>query len=270
VLSRGRGRGLRRAAARTARPEDPWYTCAVDETYGPEELLRLVASEVGKDVEEAIVTTADILRAQGQRQMLLKQPEDAKLVLRSASLFETTRIPPEALLALWIGEGWPEARFDEALVAALDRALIEHKSEVLDMHQCIARFVDEQNSPTMSDALRRRHFDGFIEAAARFCEHPANPQLGVALRAYPANVTFWSAALAEDNVALAEREHTIGLGLLIDGRFDDALGWFQRAVDAAQRGDRALGGSRRRVRGSSAPSRPRRRGTFTVASTTTA
>jgi hypothetical protein len=52
------------------------YMCAVDETYGPDELRRLVASEVGKDVEEAIVTTADILREQGrtkgQRVTLLK------------------------------------------------------------------------------------------------------------------------------------------------------------------------------------------------------
>lgn len=52
------------------------YMCEVDETVGVEELLRLVACEVGKDVEEAIVTTADMLRAegrtQGQREMLLK------------------------------------------------------------------------------------------------------------------------------------------------------------------------------------------------------
>jgi hypothetical protein len=58
-------------------------------TYGLDELLRLVGHEIGKDVEEAIVTTADILRAEGrskgleqgrsegrsegQREMLLKQ-----------------------------------------------------------------------------------------------------------------------------------------------------------------------------------------------------
>jgi hypothetical protein len=56
------------------------YMCAVDETFGPSELRRLVAREVGKDVEEAMVTTADILRAEGrtegrtegQRAMLVK------------------------------------------------------------------------------------------------------------------------------------------------------------------------------------------------------
>ena len=60
------------------------YMCEVDETVGPEGLRRLVAREVGKDVEEAIVTTADMLRAEGrskglsegrsemQREVLLK------------------------------------------------------------------------------------------------------------------------------------------------------------------------------------------------------
>jgi hypothetical protein len=44
------------------------YMCEVDVTYGPEELLRLVRREIGEDVEEAIVTTADILRAEGRLQ----------------------------------------------------------------------------------------------------------------------------------------------------------------------------------------------------------
>jgi hypothetical protein len=164
-------------------------------------------------------------------------PEDAKLVLRSASLFETTRIPPAALLALWIGEGWPEARFDDALDAALDRTLIARKSEVLDMHQCVARFVDKQSSPTLSDALRRRHFDGFLQAAARFFEHPANPQLGAALRAYPASPTFWSARLPVRSAKLADEAHTVGEGLRMDGRFDEAREWFELAVAAKEKGD---------------------------------
>ena len=42
------------------------YMCEIDETLGAEELLRLVGREVGKDVEEAIVTTADMLRAEGR------------------------------------------------------------------------------------------------------------------------------------------------------------------------------------------------------------
>lgn len=65
------------------------YMCEIDETVGIEELQRLVAREIGKDIEEVIVTTADMLRAEGrsetQRKLLLKLlgqrfgtlPEDA-------------------------------------------------------------------------------------------------------------------------------------------------------------------------------------------------
>jgi Putative transposase, YhgA-like len=76
----------------------------VNETIGAEELRRLVAREVGKDVEEAIVTTADMLRAEGrseglskgQRAMLLKLlskrfgalPEDAVARVNAAGSVE--------------------------------------------------------------------------------------------------------------------------------------------------------------------------------------
>ncbi|MEP7120701.1 MAG: tetratricopeptide repeat protein, partial [Byssovorax sp.] len=163
--------------------------------------------------------------------------EDAKLVLRTAALFETTRIPPEALRALWIGEGWSESRFNTALDAAQDRTLIAAKGEVLDMHQCIARFVREQSGPTMSEAVRRRHLDGFLQAAERFCEHPADPQLGAGLRAYPANVTFWSTVFPDDGAALAAAANALGAGLSMDGQFDEARGWFERGVAAKEKGD---------------------------------
>jgi hypothetical protein len=44
------------------------YMWELDERLGTEELRELVAREVGKDVEEAIVTTADMLRAEGRSQ----------------------------------------------------------------------------------------------------------------------------------------------------------------------------------------------------------
>ena len=169
--------------------------------------------------------------------------EDAKLVLRTAALFESTRIPPEALRALWIGEGaeggegWSEPRFNTALDAALDRTLVAAKGEVLDMHQCVVRFVREQSGPTISEAVRRRHLDGFLHAASRFREHPADPQLAAGLRAYPPNVTFWSTVLPEDGAALDARAIALGNGLRMDGRFDEAQGWFERAVAQAEKGD---------------------------------
>jgi tetratricopeptide (TPR) repeat protein len=166
--------------------------------------------------------------------------EDAKLVLRTAVLFESTRIPLEALRALWIGEGgegWSKPRFNTALDGAVDRTLVAAKGEVLDMHQCVARFVREQSGPTISEAVRRRHLDGFLHAASRFCEHPADPQLAAGFRAYPAKVTFWSWVLPEDGAALDARASALGDGLLMDGRFDEARGWSERAVAQAEKGD---------------------------------
>jgi tetratricopeptide (TPR) repeat protein len=164
-------------------------------------------------------------------------PDDSQRVLRSACLFETSRIPPEALRALWIGEGWSDTRFNAALDAAQDRTLVVAKGEVLDVHQCIAQFVRDQHEVAIPTILRARHFDGFVEAARRFDEHPANPQFGACLRAYPANVTFWSALLPEHSAALSGGAQTVGQGLLMDGRFDEARGWFERAIKVKEKGD---------------------------------
>ena len=85
-------------------------------THGLDELLRLVEREIGKDVEEAIVTTADILRAEGriqgrsegQREMLVRL-----LGKRFGAL-------PEAAVARVNAAGLTEleAWFDRLLTAA--------------------------------------------------------------------------------------------------------------------------------------------------------
>ncbi len=94
------------------------YIYEVDETIGAEELRRLVAREVGKDVEEAIVTTADVLRAEGrnegQRAMLLKLlskrfgalPEDAVARVNAAG---------PADLDAWFDRGLTAASLAEVL-----------------------------------------------------------------------------------------------------------------------------------------------------------
>jgi hypothetical protein len=104
------------------------YMCEVDETIGAFELLRLVRHEVGKDVEEAIVTTADMLRAEGrseglseglskgrsemQREVLLKLlsqrfgalPEDAVARVNAAGPAELGQWCDRVLTALTLGE----------------------------------------------------------------------------------------------------------------------------------------------------------------------
>jgi hypothetical protein len=99
--------------------------CEVDVTYGLDELLRLVGHEIGKDVEEAIVTTADILRAegriqgrsQGQREMLVRLlgkrfgalPEDALARVNAAGPAELEawfdRVLTAAKLTDVLGDG---------------------------------------------------------------------------------------------------------------------------------------------------------------------
>ncbi|MEP7120586.1 MAG: hypothetical protein ABJE95_06745 [Byssovorax sp.] len=109
------------------------YMCAVDETRGPEELLRLVASEVGKDVEEVIVTTADILREQGrtkgrsegrseglseglkgQRVMLLKLLSQRFGELPEVTVARVNAAGPLELEA-WFDRGLTAATLDEVL-----------------------------------------------------------------------------------------------------------------------------------------------------------
>lgn len=101
------------------------YMCAVDETFGPDELLRLVAGEVGKEVEEAIVTTADILRAQGrseglskgligQRTMLVKLLNQRFGALPDDALARINAAGPAELEA-WFDRGLTVATFPEVL-----------------------------------------------------------------------------------------------------------------------------------------------------------
>jgi predicted transposase/invertase (TIGR01784 family) len=95
------------------------YMWEVDERMGVEDLRRLVMREVGKDVEEAIVTTADKLReegrnegrnegrSEGQREMLLRLlgrrfgelPEDAVARVKAAGSSELTAWFDRVLMA---------------------------------------------------------------------------------------------------------------------------------------------------------------------------
>ena len=105
------------------------YMSKIDRTVGVEELQRLVAREIGKDVEEAIVTTADMLRAEGrtegrtegrneaQRTVLLKLlsqrfgalPEDAVARVNAAEPAQLEewfdRVLTGVSLAAVVGEG---------------------------------------------------------------------------------------------------------------------------------------------------------------------
>ncbi|WP_438017117.1 tetratricopeptide repeat protein [Sorangium sp. So ce315] len=77
------------------------------------------------------------------------------------------------------------------------------------------------------------HFEAFIEAARRFDEQPGQPQRSARLLAYPADLPFWTALLPESS-SLELFAHVAGRALSMGGRFDQALAWCERAVEARQ------------------------------------
>ncbi|WP_437577027.1 tetratricopeptide repeat protein [Sorangium sp. So ce887] len=161
---------------------------------------------------------------------------DARLVLRVACLFEIGRIPADALRALFAGEGWTDERFDLALDAVHDRTLIVATADVLDVHQCVAQFVRGQRAPEIPLSLLKHHFEAFTEAARRFDEQPGQPQRSARLLAYPADLPFWTGLLAESSL-LESLADMAGRALCTGGRFDEALPWCERAVEAKKKGD---------------------------------
>ena len=92
------------------------YIYEVDETIGAEELRRLVAREVGKDVEEAIVTTADMLRAEGRRE---GRNEGQRAMLLKLLSKRFGALPEDAVARMnAAGPAELEAWFDRGLTAA--------------------------------------------------------------------------------------------------------------------------------------------------------
>ena len=96
------------------------YMWEADEHLGIEELRRLVAREVGKDVEEAIVTTADMLRAEGRsegRSEGLSEGQRAMLLKLLSKRFGA--LPEDAVARVnAAGPTELEAWFDRGLTAA--------------------------------------------------------------------------------------------------------------------------------------------------------
>ena len=89
-------------------------------THGLDELLRLVGREIGKDVEEAIVTTADILRAEGRIQGRSEGRSEGQREMLVRLLGKRFGALPEAAVARVNAAGLTEleAWFDRLLTAA--------------------------------------------------------------------------------------------------------------------------------------------------------
>lgn len=164
--------------------------------------------------------------------------EDAQLLLKVACLFVVARVLPDALRALFTKEGWQDVRLNDALDAILDRGLLKSAGEAYEVHALMAQFVNVQAAPEVSAALSRRHFEAFAQAARRFAEQPSEAEHGGRFLAYPAEIRAWEAAVSRDTIVAHATD--IGNGLVEGGRFVEALPWFQRVVEVAQNGHRAV------------------------------
>src|SRR5262249_52214572 len=72
-------------------------------------------------------------------------------------------------------------------------------------------------------------------AARAFGASPEDSKLGARLRAYPTEVAFWDARGPHEIDGVGTDR--VGYGLLMGGRFGEALPWFERAIEIKQKGD---------------------------------
>jgi tetratricopeptide (TPR) repeat protein len=163
--------------------------------------------------------------------------QDARLVLRAACLFEPSRVPAKDLRALFEAQTWEARRFDRAADALHDRTLILPAGDTWRIHALIAEFVRSQAEPVLPDALYLLHLERFTGAAKDLSENPADARRIARFLAYSAQLSFWQGLGAAVAAQVGRRSHSVGYALTDIGRFDQALPWFERAVQEAQQGD---------------------------------
>jgi tetratricopeptide (TPR) repeat protein len=161
-----------------------------------------------------------------------------RLLLHSAAFLQCQRIPREELAQdLADACSWGRAEFERRLDACLDLCLLEG-SEELRMHQLFASFVlATPVSPEIAIMLRQvRLVQGrrMVELARSLIAHPTRPDLASALMAFPLLSQAWEGAGAAIQI---EDGETVGLALAEIGQFQEALAWFERAIENKEMGD---------------------------------
>ncbi len=162
----------------------------------------------------------------------------SQLLLRCAAFLNPQRIPREELFRHVQGPtGWSKAEYQQLLDACLDLHLLEGTEE-LRMHQLFANFVltalrDGEMEKTLKE-VRRVQARRLVEIAEDLEDYPADTERAAAIMVFPLKPDAW--ADAEDEVSIDAGEN-IGRALIEIGRFDEALPWFERAVEAKEKGD---------------------------------
>ncbi|WP_437562745.1 tetratricopeptide repeat protein [Sorangium sp. So ce542] len=181
-----------------------------------------------KETEESFATAWALL------------PEDGRLLLRVAALFEASRVPADTLWHLLEGEGWREQRFDDALHEVLDRSLLARSGETFRLHDLLRRFIGGRSAPELSDGLLERWRLCSEEAERLALARPNDIVLASRLQSYPD--TAWERFADVLRVEAGKVAHASGMALLQSGKWDTptkdaAIRWFQRAVYAKSKGD---------------------------------
>jgi tetratricopeptide (TPR) repeat protein len=166
----------------------------------------------------------------------LGQP--ARLFLHAAAFLNPQRIILEELSRhLRTGLAWSDADVGRALDTCLDVHLLEGTAD-LRMHQLFNGFLrqillsaEDQASVAQVRAVQSQRF---VEVAGALAESPADTETARILMSYPLSPAAWAdvgQSVPTDNGEL------IGRALYEIGRFEEARPWFERAVEAKQKGD---------------------------------
>ncbi len=161
-----------------------------------------------------------------------------QLLLHAAAFLNPQRIQPLELYGhLEEAAGWTEQEFQQRMDACLDLHLLEGGTE-LRMHQLFAMFVRSarRTNETAGMLARVRHVQSrrLVEVARDLAARPASSELAVALLGFPLRPEDWNVAPAEISI---EDGTIVGIALAEVGKFEDALPWFERAVEQKQHAD---------------------------------
>ncbi|MCP4590389.1 MAG: ATP-binding protein, partial [bacterium] len=160
--------------------------------------------------------------------------EDEKLLLRVAVMFAADRLLPDLLEHRLVeGAAWTPDRFSTTWDGCMDVHLVEATPQP-HVHQLVARFVRQQTAPPVPAELVEGHVRQFLEVTSAFAASPADPDLAAKMLAFPLARSRWPERLPGTE---GGDEHRVGNAAVEQGRNEEALPWFQRAVEKKQQGD---------------------------------
>ncbi len=162
----------------------------------------------------------------------------ARLALHAAAFMSARAIPrDELVIPLRQAAGCDEEQALKHLDDCIDLHMLEGAEE-LTMHQLRAAFLrDVEGNFEAPDALRRvreAQRERWIGLAGSVAEKPADSDRARRFMLFPVSPEAWE----EAGLGLPAPDGTVaGRALAEIGRFEEARGWFERAVAAAEKGD---------------------------------